>query len=258
MNAVEKFMQVATPKQRQASDLGKKFSYGKDGKTALMIPVTTTRFGFTMSNYGEEDLIVVLGGIPAGITTESTTFAEIFQNITGLSLDNVVILGEDTDNGGTPVKPVFVTVPKVSTRSVDYLRYFTTQTPTQVRKLIMKSTNLDTGAEESTNYDGLIKTYHSTPFEREISTEEINLMDGQKPSDNRVGIMHYDFVKNGRNVILGNESIVTITLKAGTRFSIDMLTGAQNSSEQELYRGVNMQLKNLLGFYNQITPSKDC
>ena len=245
MNLVQAFLRNAPVEARKAADLANTLSFGKDGKTALMANVTTTRFGYTLINRTNDEKLVIIAGAPAGATLDTAPWTSVLQNITGIAPNQFSIIG--VNEPGDTV-PNFETIAKNSDRSINFWRYFTSISPSQIRFLHLKSTNLS-NVEESTNYDGFIKTWHATPFEKEVSTQQIDFSDGQLSSDNRVGLMKVDLMGRGYNVIAGNEGIVAITLKPNTKLSVDMMIGAQISLHQQLHRKVNGMIKYLRPFF---------
>jgi hypothetical protein len=246
MNQAEVILRSLSPVAKKAADLDRKMSFGRQAKTMLMANRTNNRFGIVIDNTGNDtDLNVFLS---LGLSATGDSNNKTFNAITGLGY------ATDADVSGiggvlsdATVDAAYAITPKDANHPVQELASYCLRTPSQLTKLIMKSTDAD-GVEESSNFDNYLQAWHGTPFEKPV-TQIVHFADNQSSKDTRVGLMQVDLLGNGHNIILGNESIVMVKVSANTKLSLDMFFGAQNSAEQFLFRQVNSAMRNLSGFY---------
>lgn len=243
MNTAEAVLRSLSPVAKKAADLDRNLSFGRQAKTMLMANKTNNRFGVIIDNTGNDDDLQVF--LSLGIADEHLAF----NAVTGLNYGSKsAIAGIGSTLSVATSGSAFAISAKDPNHPIQELASYTHRVPSQLTKLIMKSTDAD-GVEESSNFDNYLQAWHGTPFEKP-TTQIIHFADNQSSKDTRVGLMQVDLLKHGHNIILGNESVVMIKVSANTKLSLDMFFGAQNSSEQYLYRKVNSAVRNLSGFFN--------
>lgn len=246
MNQAEVILRSLSPVAKKAADLDRKLSFGRQAKTMLMANRTNNRFGIVIDNTGNNsDLNVFLS---LGLAVIGNTNNKTFNALTGLGYaTDADLAGIGGTLSDATVGAAYSITPKDANHPIEEMAAYSLRTPGQLTKLIMKSTDAD-GAEESSNFDNYLQSWHGTPFEKPV-TQIVHFADNQSSKDTRVGLMQVDLLANGHNIIIGNESIVMVKVSANTKLSLDMFFGAQNSSEQFLYRQVNSAMRNLSGFY---------
>lgn len=237
------------PAKVAAIDINREFSFGRRAKSFLMAKNTGMRYGVTLVNRTEEPMQVLLAGVLIdALGLGKGASVGLASVISGVSEYNV--LGSKVAGASAGDPALFESVPKSSEYPENLFIMNTALSPIQLTALKMKSTTLN-GVQESTNFDGQLTAFHKTAFGEDVKREEILFENFQNPEHFKEGIVRIDLIKEQKNIIFGNESVVFITLAPETRLSLDMEFGAQTSLEQRLYRAVNRSFENLADWYAQ-------
>ena len=242
----------ADPKKIKAIDLDGEFSFGqKKAKTFLMANRTGQRYGAILQNATEEDMIVQIGGVYANRLSEN---GNVVEDISGYKEGDYEVLGVNTNDGGSPATALFTTRPKDIKYPVTLFNYNTFLAPIQLTSIHMKSTSIAAetyGQQTSTNFTGRLESYFRQAYGGETVRDEILFELYQNPEYVQEGLMRIDLLKEQKNIIFGNESVVFITLAAQTQLNLDLEFGAQASAHQRLYRAVKRSFENLADWYVQ-------
>lgn len=237
----------ADPKKIKALDLDGEFSFGKDAKSFMMAPRTGQRWGAVLQNHTEEEMLVVVGGVMLDqLSNDSNNLIETIAGIKDFNL-----LGTDTTDEEDD-RQLFKATAKYPNFPIELFNYNTFNSPIQLTSIQMKSTSLAAatmGQQESTNFSGRIVSYFKQAYGAEPVREEVLFELYQDAKDVQEGLLRIDLVKEQKNIIFGNESVVYITLQPKTQLNVDFEFGAQASAHQRLYRGIKRSFENLADWY---------
>lgn len=236
----------ADPKKIKALDLEGEFSFGKDAKSFMMAPRTGQRWGAVLQNHTDAEMTVVVGGV---MLDRQAMNGKLIETIAGIQ--NFNMLGTDTTDGvGGP--QLFKATAKYPNFPIELFNYNTFKSPIQLTSIQMKSTSLAAetmGQQESTNFSGRMVSYFKQAYGAEPVREEVLFELYQDAKDFQEGLLRIDLVKEQKNIIFGNESVVYITLQPKTQLNVDFEFGAQASAHQRLYRGIKRSFENLADWY---------
>jgi hypothetical protein len=207
-------------------DLEREFSYGHDKqKNMLGASKTGQQMAIRFRNAsGADKFIFIQPSLTMGVVSNAERLKQSF----GVPYTDVNFTESDPGEGRVGITALD------PEKTIENFRGYTATVPTQLTKLHFKSKTLD-GKPDDSNFDEVVTTFYLSPFQA-AKKSTFNLRTLQNSSMQQVQFLELDLLKENFPVIISQEHLLMIKVKANTELTLTMSIGAQDSRPQRLHR----------------------